>query len=130
MKNYNKNNDLSYIEYLDTNNLYGWALSQKLPVNGFKWVKQKKLSEFNEDFIKNYDENSKKGYFLEVDIDYPKELFSLHKDLSFLPERKKIEKVEKFICSIEEKEKYVIHIRALTQALNCGLKLKKVHRIT
>ena len=45
MKNYNKNNDLSYIEYLDTNNLYGWALSQKLLVNGFKWVKQKKLSE-------------------------------------------------------------------------------------
>ena len=100
-------------------------MSQKLPVNGFKWVKQKKLSEFNEDFIKNYDENSKKGYFLEVDIDYPKELFSLHKDLSFLPERKKIEKVEKFICSIEEKKKYVIHIRASKQALNRRLKLKK-----
>ena len=47
-------------------NLYGWAMSQKLPVNGFKWVEN--LSKFNEDFIKNYDENSDKGYFLEVDI--------------------------------------------------------------
>ena len=104
-------------------------MSQKIPVNGFKWVKQKKLSKFNEDFIKNYDENSNKGYFLEVDIDYPKELFNLHKDLPFLPERKKVEKVEKLICSIEDKKKYVIHIRALKQALNHGLKLKKVHRV-
>ena len=104
-------------------------MSQKIPVNSFKWVKQKKLSKFNEDFIKNYDENSNKGYFLEVDIDYPKELFNLHKDLPFLPERKKVEKVEKLICSIEDKKKYVIYIRALKQALNHGLKLKKVHRV-
>ena len=61
-------------------------MSQTLPVNGFKWVKN--LSRFNEIFIRNYDENSNKGYFLEVDIDYSKELFNLHKDLSFLPERK------------------------------------------
>ena len=111
------------------NNLYGWAMSQKLPIKGFKWVKQKKLSKFNEDFIKKYDEDSNTGYFLEVDIDYPKELFNFHKDLPFLPERKKVEKVEKLICSIEDKEKYVIHIRALKQALNHGLKLKKVHRV-
>ena len=91
--------------------------------------KTKKLSKFNEDFIKKYDEDSNTGYFLEVDIDYPKELFNLHKDLPFLPERKKVEKVEKLICSIENKEKYVIHIRALKQALNHGLKLKKVHRV-
>ena len=80
-------------------------------------------------FIKNYDENSNTGYFLEVDIDYQKKLFNLHKDLPFLPERKKVEKVEKLICSIENKKKYVIHIRALKEALNRGLKLKKVHRI-
>ena len=129
MKNYDKNNESSYIEYLDANNLYGWAMSQKLPVNDFKWVKQEELSKFNEDFIKNYDENGNIGYFLEVDIDYPKELFNLHKDLPFLPERKKVEKVEKLICSIEDKEKYVIHIRALKQALNHGLKLKNVHRV-
>ena len=52
MKNYNKNIESSYIQYLDANNLYGWAMSQKLPVNDFKWVKQEELSKFNEDFIK------------------------------------------------------------------------------
>ena len=89
-------------------------MSQKLPTNGFKWVKtKKKISKFNEDFIKKYNENSITGYFLDVDIDYPKELFNFHQDLPFLPERKKFEKVEKLTCSIEDKEKYVIHIRAL-----------------
>ena len=52
MKSYDKNIESSYIEYLKSNNLYGWTMSQKLPVNSFKWVKQKKLSIFNEDFIK------------------------------------------------------------------------------
>ena len=127
MKNYDKNIESSYIEYLDANNLYGWAMSQKLPTNGFRWVED--LSQFNEDFIKKYDQDSNMRYFLEVDIDYSKELFNFHKDLPFLPERKKVEKVEKLICSIEDKEKYVIHIRALKQALNHGLKLKKVRRV-
>ena len=127
MKNYNKNIISSYLMYLDANNLYGWAMSQKLPVNGFTWVE--KLSRFNERFIKNYNENSDIGYFLEVDVEYPKKLFGSHKDLPFLPERKKLEKVEKLVCSIEDKEKYVIHIRALKQALNHGLILKKVHRV-
>ena len=104
-------------------------MSQKLPVNDFKRVKQEELLKFNEDFIKNYDENSNTGYFLEVDIDYPTELFDLHKDLPFVPESKKVNKVEKVICDIKDKKKYVIHIRALKQALNRGLRLKKVHRI-
>ena len=72
MKNYNKNTESSYLMYLGANNLYGWAMSQKLPVNGFKWVKN--LSKFNEIFIRNYDENSDKGYFLEADVDYPKKI--------------------------------------------------------
>ena len=84
--------------------------------------KKEELSKFNEDFIKNYDENGNIGYFLEVDINYPKELFNLHKGLPFLPESKKGNKVEKLICSTENKEKYVIHIRFLKQALNHGLK--------
>ena len=67
--------------------------------------------------------------FFEVDLEYPKTLFNSHKDLLFLPKRKKVEKVEKLICSIEDQEKYVIHIRALKQALNHGLKLNKVHRV-
>ena len=101
----------------------------KLPVNDFKWVKQKQLSKFNEGFIKKYDENSNTGYFLEVDIDYPKELFDLHKDLPFLPKSKTINKVKKLICDIKDKKKYFIHIRALKQVLNNGLRLKQVHRI-
>ena len=110
MKTYNKNIESSYIEYLDANNLYGSSISRKLATNGFKWVED--LSQFNESFIKNCNENSDRGYFLEVNIDYPKELFNLHKDLPFLAERKKVEKVEKLICSIEDKKTYVIHIRA------------------
>ena len=97
--------------YLDANNLYGWGMSQKLPGNGFKWVK--KLSKFNKDFIKNYDENSNKGYILEVDVEHPKNLFNLHSDLPFLAEKKKIEKCNKLLCSIHGPENYVVHIKAL-----------------
>ena len=121
MKNYDKNIQSSYLMYLDTNNLYGWVMSQKLPINGFKWVTD--LSRFNERFIKNYNENSDGGYFLELDVEYPK---NSHKGLPFLPKRKKLEKL---VCSIEDKEKYVIHIRALKQELNNGLKLREVHRV-
>ena len=102
-------------------------MSQKSPVNGFEWVKN--LSKFNEGFIKEYDENSNTGYFFEVEVEYPKTLFNSHKDLAFLPERKNIKKVEKLICGIEDKEKYIFHRRALKQVLNYGLKLKKVHRV-
>ena len=75
-----------HLEYLDANNLYGWAMSKKIPVNGFEWVEES--SQFNEDFIKDYDENSDDGYFLEVDVEYSKNLFSLRNDLPFLSERK------------------------------------------
>ena len=57
MKNYDKKTESSYLTYLDANNLYGWAMSQKLPVNGFMWYNEY-LSNFNEEFIKNYDEKS------------------------------------------------------------------------
>ena len=127
MKKFDKNIESSYLMYLDANNLYGWAMSQKLAVNGFKWKND--ISRFNEDFIKNYHGNSDIGYFLEVDVEYPRKLFSSHKDLPFLHERKKLEKVEKLDCSIEDKAKYVIHIRALKQALNHGLILKSIHRV-
>ena len=88
MKNYNENIESSYSEYLDANNLYGWAMSKKLPVNGFMWYNDY-LSNFTEDFIKNYDENSDEGYFLEVDIEYPKQLVGSHSELPFLTERRK-----------------------------------------
>ena len=80
MKNYDKSIESSYLMYLDVNNLYGWAMSKKIPVNGFKWENDR--SRFNENFIRNYNENSDVGYFLEVDIEYPKQLWSSHKDLT------------------------------------------------
>ena len=64
IKNYDESKESSYIQYLDANNLYGWAISQKLPVNNFEWVED--VSRINEEFIKNYNENSNKGYILEV----------------------------------------------------------------
>ena len=82
MKNYDKNIESSYLMYLDANNLYGWAMSQKLAVDGFKWVE--KLSKFNDSFIKNYDENSDKGYILEVDVKYPKKFIQSSLKSSFL----------------------------------------------
>ena len=94
-------------------------MSQKLPVDGFKWIK--KLPEFNEDFIKNYDEDSNKGYFLEVDVEYPKNLHNLHSDLPFFPERLKIEKCNKLVCNAYDKKNYVVHRRTLKQALTHGL---------
>ena len=102
MKNYDENKESSYIQYLDVNNLYGWAMSQKLPVNGFKWIED--TSEINEEFIKNYDENSDKGYILEVDIKYPKKLHHLHSDLPFLPKRMKIDKCKKLMCNLCNKK--------------------------
>ena len=89
MENYDENKESSYIQYLDANKLHGWAMSQKLLVNGFKWVEN---NEKNEEFIKNYNENNNKGYILEVDVKYPKKLHDLHSDLPFLPKRMKIDK--------------------------------------
>ena len=107
MKSYDKNIESSYLMYLDVSNLCGWAISQKLLANGFEWVE--KLSKFDERFIKNYDEYSYKGYFLEVDVEYPKNLFSLHSDLPFLPERKKIGKCNKLVCDFYDKKNFVVH---------------------
>ena len=100
IKDYNKNKESSYIQYLDVNNLYGWAMSQKLPVNGFKWIKN--TSKIDEKFIKNYNEDSDKGYIFEVDVNSPKRLHDLHSDLPFLPERMKIDKCKKLVCNLHD----------------------------
>ena len=88
MKNYDKRQIVSYLMCLDANNLYGWAMSPKIPINGFKWIKD--LSKFNKTFIKNYNENSDEGYILELYVEYHKKLFNLHKDFPSLPKREKI----------------------------------------
>ena len=119
----------SYIQYLDANNLYGWAMSKKLLVNGFRWLHSDEINKINEEFIKNYNESDNKGYILEVDVKYPKRLHELHSDLPFLPERMKINKCKKLVCNLFNKKKYVIHVNSLKQALNHGLKLKKIHGV-
>ena len=99
-------------------------MSQKLPVNKFEWIEE--TSQFNEDFIKNYNKESDEGYFLEVDVQYPEKLHEFRNNLLFLPERKKIKKVEKLITNLYDKNEYVIHIKNLKQALNHVLILKKM----
>ena len=77
-------------------------MEQNLPVGGFEWVRD--VSKIDEDFIKNYDENSDIGHFLKVDIEYPKELHDLHSDLPFLPERMKINKCSNLVCNLHDKK--------------------------
>ena len=91
-------------------------MSQKLPVNNFKRIKD--TSQFNEDFIKNYTEERDKGYFLEIDVQYTEKLHELQNDLPLLPERMKIEKLKKLVANLHDKTNYVIHIRSSKQALN------------
>ena len=83
MNDYDKKKKPSYIQYLDANNLYGKAMTEKLPVRGFKWVND--ISKIDEDFVKEYNKNDNKGYILDVDVDYPSKLQNLHSDLPFLP---------------------------------------------
>ena len=127
MKDHNKDKESSYIQYLDANNLYGMAMTEKLPVKGFKWMDD--ISMVNEDFVKSYNKNSGKGYVLKVDVDYPCELQNLHSDLPFLPERMVVNKTKKLICNLQDKKDYVVHINVLKQALDHGLKLIKVYQV-
>ena len=83
MKDYCKKKDSSCIQYWDVNLWYGWAISQKLPVNNFELTED--TTQFNEYFIKNCNEESDKKYFLEVDVQYSEKLHELHNDLPFLP---------------------------------------------
>ena len=127
MKDYDKNKESPYIQYLDLNNLYGWTMSQKLPVNNFEWIKD--TSQVNEAFIKSYNKGIDEGYFLEVDVQYLEILRKLHNDLPFLPERMKTGKVEKLVADLRDKTGFVIYIRNLKEPLNQGLVLKKVDKV-
>ena len=77
----------SFLQYLDTNNLYGWVMSQLLTTGGFRWVDVSDISKLSKS----------KGYLLEVDAKYPKELHDLHKDLPFMCEKMEINGVKKLI---------------------------------
>ena len=98
-----------------------------MPVRGFKWVND--ISIIDEDFAKDYNNNDNKGYIVDVDVDYPSKLQNHHSDLPFLPERMVINNTKKLVCNLNDKKNYVVHINVLKQALDHGLKLRKVHRI-
>ena len=124
MEDYDKIKLSSFIQYLDVNSLYSWAMTQKLPTHGFKWIdvdkpKAKKL-------LKKKD--TRIGYIFEVDLEYPQSLWEAHNDYPLAPERRKINKINKLISSFHTKKKYVVHYRNLKQYLEMGLILKKVHR--
>ena len=143
---YDQKKESSYINYLDANNLYGLSMIQKLPYRNLKWD-----DKITEDDIINF-KNGRTGYILEVDLEYPKELHDLHNDYPLAPEvmnvkanmlsekqveiyklingskEPKDEKTNKLILNLNDKNKYVVHIRTLQFYLKHGLKLKKVHR--
>ena len=109
MEDFDKSKEPSYLKYWDVNNSYRWKMSQKLPVNDFQWVEG--VSEYNEDFIKSYNDESDEIYFLEVDVQCSENLLNFHNDLPFLSERMKTEKVEKLVSNLHDKTEYFIHIR-------------------
>ena len=124
MKDFDKTKPSTYIHCLDANNLYGYAMSQKLPTHGFKWIdvdvpKVEKL-------LKKKD--TKIGYIFEVDLEYPSSLWKEHNDYSLAPDRIKLDKVEKLVSSFLPKKNYVVHYKSLKQYTEMGLVLKKVHR--
>ena len=127
MKDYDKKKKSSYIQYLDADNLYGKAMTEKLPVKGFRWIDD--ISKIDEDFVKDYNKNNNKGYILDVNVDYTNKLQNLHSDLPFLPERMIINNTIKLVCNLNDKKDYIVHINVLKQALDHGLKLRKVHRV-
>ena len=127
MNDYDKKKKPSYIQYLDANNLNGKAMTEKLPVRGFRWMED--ISKIDEDFVKVYNKNDNKGYILDVDVNYPSKLKNLHSDLPFLPERMVINNTKKLVGNLNDKKNYIVHINVLKQALDHGLKLRKVHRV-
>ena len=126
-KGFNKNKPSKYLMYLDANNLYGCAMSMKLPTHGFKWLTGGEMEKlFNNRVIQVWE---KTPCILEVDLEYPENLHDLHNDYPFCPERVKCKNgVEKLIPNLRDKTKYIIHYKNLIQCLKAGMKLKKIHR--
>ena len=124
---YDKSKPTKYLQYLDANNLYGWAMSQPLPTGEFRWF------EFRKDWnpktiVEELVAKKNHGYLLEVDVRYPKNLHDYHNDLPFMCAKMKINGVEKLVPNLYYKCKYIIHIKALAHALEHGLVIEKIHR--
>ena len=131
MKNYNPEKKSKFIQYLDANNLYGWAMSQNLPTHGFKWMKDltlEKVDEILEAINSSMSNTGKKGYIFEVDLEYPTHLWDEHNDYPLAPELMKVNGVEKLICHFKNRKNYIIHYRTLRQCLELGMKITAVNR--
>ena len=126
-KGFKKDEIKKYLMYLDANNLYGCAMSMKLPTHGFKWLTGGEMEKlFNNRVIQVWE---KTPCILEVDLEYPEPLHDKHNDYPFCPERVKCKNgVEKLIPNLRDKTKYIIHYKNLIQCLKAGMKLKKIHR--
>ena len=146
IKCYDSSKESKYIAYLDTNNLYGWAISQYLRCSGFKWFNQKEINGF---CLNSVSQNSFLDYVLDVDLEYPSELHDLHNDYPIVPEKLEISEniLPKYCCNIADKygikiggvnklvpnldikSRYVLHYRNLQLYLSLGMMLTKIHRI-
>ena len=122
MRQIRSNEDTAYLQYLDANKLYGWAMAQPLPTGGFKWT------DVNPNEIFELATRTDKRYALEVDVSYPKELHNQHNDLIFMCERIETNGVETLVPILRDKKNYVIHIQALNQALQHRLRLDRIHQ--
>ena len=107
MDEYDSSCPTKYLQYLDANNLYGWAMSQPLPTGGFRWIK---CDSNPNKLVEKFAAKKDYGYLLEVDVSYPKELHDLHNDLPFMCTKMKINGVEKLIPNLYYKRKYIVHI--------------------
>lgn len=153
VKNYNPSEPLSYIQLLDANNLYGWAMSQPLAKGGFRFLNNTEIQMLD---VLKVPDDSQKGYLLSVDLEYPKALHDLHNDFPLAPEKKHIPndqlspyaqrlwlqqhasasgkiigrcKQEKLITDLSDKKEYVVHYRNLKLYIELGMKLKTIHRV-
>ena len=146
MKEYDEKAPSKYIMYLDANNLYGWAMSQYLPIGNFKWMTDKEISKID---LGKYKADGKKGLIPEVDLEYPQELHDMHNDYPVCPEKVKVSNntlstyckkiaekykisiglVSKLIPTLRDKKEYVLHYRNLQLYLDHHLKIKKIHRV-
>ena len=131
MNNYNSDKEIKSINYLDANNVYGWAMCKSLPIGNFKMYNDlnEKIKEKIITQLENWKSSSKKGYIIELDLEYPKELHDLHNSYLLAPEKIKIDKISKLIPNLYDKKSYICHIKNLQLYVSLGLKIKKIHRI-
>ena len=127
MKNYYKNLESTYLKFQNVNNLYGCAISKKLPLGGFMQVKNR--SQFYESFLKNYNEDSNKRHFLKFNVKYSEKIHEIFNALPFLTERMKSGGAEELLSNFCDEKENVVHIRTFKEVLIYGLLLIKVHRV-